>query len=66
MILVYRGEKLIGSIIKTIIGKRPWYAYAADGPGENFKTRKEAEEWLSARRPAPTMTSQDHHTAQGE
>jgi hypothetical protein len=62
MILVYRGDQLIGSVIKTIIGKRPWYAYAADGPGENFKTRKEAEDWLRSRRTGATLSSHQGKT----
>lgn len=53
MILVYRGEELVGSLLRTMVGKRPWYAYAANGPAENFRTRKEAEDWLLARSHPP-------------
>lgn len=51
MLAVFKGEERIGSLLKIAVVSRPWHAYAAaDGRGENFKTRKEAIEWLLSRR----------------
>ncbi|UQD69188.1 hypothetical protein JEY40_24545 [Bradyrhizobium japonicum] len=43
---VFIGSTRIGSLLKLIAASKPWYAYALDGRGENFKSRKEAVAWL--------------------
>jgi hypothetical protein len=47
MLAVIKDGERIGSLLKIMAVSRPWYAYAADGRSENFKTRKEAAAWVA-------------------